>query len=284
MKNERAFSRAGFYKFVLDANLMLHNNVAEAGRQVLSQWLFRKEKSSAISILDLACGGAPVSICRMTEFFISYQFEYTGIDINPDQIDSARSFSYPTNYRSVQLQEGNAWDFVPLTGGARFDIIFSGMNIHHGTPGELFVLLRQIREALAPGGIFLSHDFFRPASFAYLKRPDFDPVSGEPFAMMPHETLNKEDLRNVPELATADASIDWRQPFIARYRVALTDKGAASEGVEEIMNHVQSRDYPVSIAELQQIALLADLPMQEVQLNSQQEPMRGFFCMMCSEF
>lgn len=288
MKNERAFSRQGFYRFVLDANLMLHQNVADAGKSILSDWLSSQTQSIAsqpgknYSILDLACGGAPVSICRMTES-LPASFEYSGIDINPDQVESARNYTFPLNYKSIRIIEGNAWDFLPVAGGQKFDIIFSGMNLHHGIAEELFTLFAQVRQALNPGGLFLSHDFFRPHGEGYIQRPQEDPVSGESFLMISPERLAKADLSNVVQQHGAVTENDWRISFIDKYRRALAAKNAAPEGIEEIMAHVANRDYPFSIAEVQEIARLAGIPLKQVALHSEHEPMHGFFCMMASE-
>lgn len=285
MRNERAFSRNGFYKFVLDANLMLHDNVARAGRKELNQWLSTRQadtRDHALKILDLACGGAPVSVCHMTEELDS-TFDYTGIDINPDQIESAREFQYPSNYSSVELLEGNAWDFLDLLNNKSFDIVFSGMNIHHGTPDELRHLLRQIKQTLSPKGIFLSHDFFRPPMFEYLARPTHDATTGESFAMVPPEKLSALKNESSIAVATIPQTVpDWRDVFIAKYRIALAERGAQSEQIEQIMSHVAQRDYPVSIDELKQLSAEAGIPMRQVELDSDSEPMHGYFCMMSS--
>lgn len=282
MKNEKAFSRDGFYRFVLEANLMLHQNVAVSGRRVVSRWLLSRRPQGAIRILDLACGGAPVSICNMTRHFDNYQFDYTGIDINPDQILAAKNFEYPDNYRTIELHEGNAWHFSDLIGQEKFDIVFSGMNLHHGTPEEILAVMVQIKSALSPNGLVLSHDFFRPETEVYLRRPAVDPESGEPYWMVPPEALSRFDFKKLPTFKNPglDDRADWRQPFIMKYRRALAEREAIQQGVDEIMAHVNARDYPVSINELIEIARLADLELQQVPMEVDKEPMKDYFCLL----
>ena len=104
MKNEKAFSKNGFYKFVLDSNLMLHQHVAAAGTQVLTDWLKSQPLQKQIPVLDLACGGEPVSISKMLNNFPQRIFHYTGIDINSDQIEHAKTqFKFPDNVKTINL-------------------------------------------------------------------------------------------------------------------------------------------------------------------------------------
>lgn len=285
MKNEKAFSRDGFYRFVLDANLMLHQNVAESGRRVISRWLRTNDSKDVIRILDLACGGAPVSICNMTRHFDSFQFDYTGIDINPDQIVAAKKFDFPSNFRKIELHEGNAWNFGDLVQGNLYDIVFSGMNLHHGIPEEILAVMMQVRSVLAPGGLLISHDFFRPETEAYLRRPELDPETGEPFCMVPPEALSKIDTKVLPPFKSPgiDERSDWRQPFITKYRRALAEREAAQQGVDEIMAHVNARDYPVSINELIEIARLAGLELEQVPMQADKEPMKDYFCLLSGQ-
>lgn len=285
MRNEKAFSRDGFYRFVLEANLMLHRNVAESGRRIVSRWLRTHEPKGVIRILDLACGGAPISICNMTRHFDTYQFDYTGIDINPDQIVAAKSFEYPSNFRKIELHEGNAWHFGDLVKGQHFDIVFSGMNLHHGIPEEILAVMMQVKSVLAPNGLLISHDFFRPETEAYLRRPALDPETGEPFCMIPPEALSKIDTKNLPQFKSPgiEERSDWRQPFITKYRLALAQREAAQQGVEEIMAHVNARDYPVSINELIEIARLAGVALEQVPMEADKEPMKDYFCLLSGQ-
>lgn len=285
MKHEKAFSRDGFYRFVLEANLMLHQNVAESGRRVISRWLRTNDSKGAIRILDLACGGAPVSICNMTRHFDTFQFDYTGIDINPDQIVAAKKFDYPSNFRNIELHEGNAWNFGDLVQGNLYDIVFSGMNLHHGVPEEILAVMMQIRSVLLPGGLLISHDFFRPETEAYLRRPELDPETGEPFCMVPQEALGKIDTQVLPPFKSPgiDERSDWRQPFITKYRRALAEQEAAQQGIDEIMAHVNARDYPVSINELIEIAGLAGMALEQVPMEADKEPMKDYFCLLSGQ-
>src|SRR5262249_12953724 len=158
----------GAYPFVVQSNLLLHRQVAVKGRDVLAQWLRGRDPSLSLGVLDLACGGAPVSISSMVAHFSGYQFEYTGVDVNLDQVEAARQFEYPDNVLSAELIEANAWDFPEGFKRKQFDIVYSGMNLHHGTPEEIYCLLLQVKQVLKPDGIFLNHDCYRPPAAIYL--------------------------------------------------------------------------------------------------------------------
>ncbi len=94
-----------------------------------------------VRVLDLACGGEPISLADMLARFPAPSFRCTGVDINPDQVEAARRFAFPSNVESARVIEGNAWDLRSLPDGA-FGVAFMGMSLHHGTPEEVRFLAR----------------------------------------------------------------------------------------------------------------------------------------------
>ena len=256
MRREKAFSKDGFYLFVLEANIMLHDNVAKYGQAVLSEWLAKAEFVQPIKLLDLACGGYPVSISRMMGGCPETTFHYTGIDINPDQVEAARKFAYPNNVRHVEVLEGNAWDLDKLELADRFDVIFTGMNLHHGTPEEIHAVFEQCSERLAMGGLFMNHDFYRPPGTPYLRRPQANPRNpAESFEMISRETLASFPMMQ-KSITTGNESgtAAWKNEFLERYQIALRNKGADDVGIQEVVTHVSGRDYPLSVSEVSDIA------------------------------
>ena len=169
MKQEKTFTKNGCYTFVLESNLLLHKQVADRARKFLSGWLLDKPADKPVRLLDLACGGAPVSISSTIAAFPEHVFHYTGIDINPDQAEAARRFQFPKNVVKIVVLEGNAWDFSSLPLDEEYDVIFTGLNIHHGSPEEIYCLLLQCKTKLSQDGMFINHDFYRPGNSAYLR-------------------------------------------------------------------------------------------------------------------
>lgn len=282
MKKEKAFSKGGFYPFVLKNNLMLHKNVAQAGTAVLRDWLLTFVSDSPVRVLDLACGGSPVSICEMIAGSVSHQFEYTGVDINPDQIDLAKSFSFPANIVSVDLLEGNAWDLVSAGLKDEYDFVFTGMNLHHGISEEIFCVLCQIKERLAPGGLYMNHDVYRPEGAAYVRRPDSNPTNPtESFRMIGADILTNFKMP-MTVVRPGDGRSDWRQPFVQRYRVAMRELGADEDGIDEVIGHVLARDYPLSVPEMCSLAGEAGLPLRQVDLRAANEPLKEYFCLVAA--
>ena len=282
MKNEKAFSKNGFYKFVLDSNLMLHQHVAAAGTQVLTDWLKSQPLQKQIAVLDLACGGEPVSISKMLNNFPQRIFHYTGIDINSDQIEHAKTqFKFPDNVKTINLIEGDAWniEFLP---DKKFDIIFTGMNLHHGTPEEIHCLLLQSVKKLSPSGIFINHDEYRPKHLPYLRRPNANPQNpSESFTMIQDNLLAAYQSTSLTfKEANPSNDSDWRATiFIEPYIEALKLRGAHSQGIKEVVSHVMTRDFPISVLEMEAIVDKAGFTYSYIDLKAQNEPLEQFFAL-----
>jgi len=93
MRREELFNRSGYYRFLLDSNALLHREAAAEATEALSSLLLDRAANKPERVLDLACGGWPTAISGVMVALPSRAFEYTGIDINPDQNpnDSAES-------------------------------------------------------------------------------------------------------------------------------------------------------------------------------------------------
>jgi SAM-dependent methyltransferase len=271
MRTEKVFSKGGAYSFVLQSDLLMHSRVAKAGAELLRRW--SETAARSIAILDLSCGGAPVCISQMAEA-IDGVVSYVGIDINPDQAEAAREFAFPGNFVNVRILEGNAWDFAPLVNGAKFDIIYSGLNLHHGIPEEIYTVLAQVREALKPNGLFLSHDEFRPATEPYIRRPDHDAVSGESYRMLPQDRIDSS--YKPIDLIARNGEEDWRHCFVTLYRVAMQERGGTQEMIDDTIKHVLARDYPLSLNELMNLCNAAGLSMKPVDIGSKGEPLHDY--------
>lgn len=283
MKQEKAFSKNGAYSFILDSNLLLHKQVSSTGRTYLQSWLQAFPKDRVLNILDLACGGEPRSISDMIEPITDRKFKYTGIDINPDQVNSARAFKYASNLVQTTIFEGNAWDFTHLKLEDSYEIIFTGMNLHHGTPEEVYCLLVQCKSKLSAGGIFINHDFYRPASYSYLRRPQKNPKNpDESFAMIDEKVIDSIFSR-AGSIPFFESGPEWRNDLIKRYVIAMKLKGAPQEGIDEVMEHVLARDFPISLPEMKAIASKAGLEFHMLELDAKTEPLSEFFSLVVAK-
>ena len=127
MRREELFSRSGFYGFLLKSNVLLHRQAVEAATDAFRPVL-QAQGNAPVPVLDLACGGWPVTLGEVMAAFPYVAFQYTGVDINPDQVASAtRQFPFPGNVVNRRIVEGNAWDLDALDIGGAFPLIFSGM-------------------------------------------------------------------------------------------------------------------------------------------------------------
>jgi SAM-dependent methyltransferase len=255
MRREKLFTTAGFYGFVLRSNALLHREASRWATALLGREL-PGIAGRPLQVLDLACGGHPATIADVMAAFPQRRFAYTGIDLNPDQVRRAREeFTFPDNVAPARVVEGNAWDLDAMGITGPFDVVFSGMNLHHGTPEEIRLLALQLARRLSPGGVFLSHDVFRPDDQPQRRRPDVNPANPtESYRLVDPERLAAAGIAAEP-IAYDDGPEEpaWRRDYLERMRRALTAGGGHPEGIAETLAHMQARDFPISTALFRQI-------------------------------
>lgn len=253
MRREELFSRSGFYGFLLQCNVLLHREATQDAIEAARPVLARSDKNQPVAILDLACGGWPLAIADVMAAFPDIAFHYTGVDINPDQIAlAATAFPFPANVTAKCLLEGNAWQLDQLELAQAYPLIFSGMNLHHGSPEEVAYLGRQVQQRLLPGGRFISHDVYRPDNTPYFPRPMI--IDGETAALVDPACLSTAHLPDTSIARQSEpAEPDWRLDYLERMRRTLLEQGADPDGAESTVRHMRSRDYPISTQELRSI-------------------------------
>ncbi|MBI4667663.1 MAG: class I SAM-dependent methyltransferase [Elusimicrobia bacterium] len=262
MKREKIFSEGGYYSFIVKNNVVGHREAIAIVSQSVVKWL-SPEQQSPIRVLDLACGGEPLTISCIMSRFNKIFFDYTGIDINPDQVAMAQRYNgYPANVRNITILQGNAWQLADLKLDRIYDLIYSGLNFHHATPEELLFLGKSLRPLLAPKGIVINHDIYRPQAVSYLRRPGHNPNNKDDvYTLVPPEVLSGIDLSElgIAEHAFGAQPYDWRQDFLKIYKVLLDKLKADQKGVQDILAHMACRDFPVSTDELCRIWSLVGL-------------------------
>ncbi|WP_455206933.1 class I SAM-dependent methyltransferase [Kaarinaea lacus] len=252
MRREALFSRSGFYGFLLESNVLLHREATRDAIEAIRPVLARCDKRCPVAVLDLACGGWPVAISDVMAAYPEFTFDYTGVDINPDQVALAKGFPYPDNVIEIHLIEGNAWELGGLVLKPNYPLIFSGMNLHHGTPPEVAYLGLQIQQRLIPGGRFISHDVYRPDNTPYLPRPTV--IDGEPTALINARHLSEAGLADQGKgREDENDQPGWRLDYLDRMYRTLIERGADPDGADSTTRHMRSRDYPISTRELRQL-------------------------------
>lgn len=257
MRREKLFSNDGFYPFIVESNVLLHREAIEAARYLFELLLKKRMPEQPVTVLDLACGGEPVVIAQIMASFPDRRFHYTGIDINPDQVEQARSgFQFPKNVIEVRIMEGNAWDFRATELVRKYDVVFMGLNLHHGTPEEIYYLATRIADLIADDGLFINHDCFRPDDQPYLRRPDCHPENPDESMQL----LEKEILSTTPkpsftinEIPSDVSEPDWRLRYRQSLSATATERGGDKAGIESMNQHVNLRDYPISLQEFRNI-------------------------------
>lgn len=254
MRREALFSHSGFYGFVLKSNVLLHREATLDAIEAVRPVLATCDKSKPVAVLDLACGGWPLAIADVMAAYPEIAFDYTGVDINPDQVAlAATAFPFPDNVVEKRLIEGNAWELDGLELGQAYPLIFSGMNIHHGTLPEVAYLGLQLQQRLMPGGRFISHDVYRPDNTPYLPRPVM--IDGEAAALVDSSHLTAAGLHdtggNSGQAEKGEPA--WRVDYLDRMHRTLLERGADLAGAESTTRHMRSRDYPISTREFGQL-------------------------------
>jgi SAM-dependent methyltransferase len=281
MRREQLFSKGGFYDFIVESNALMHREAIDRGIWVSRQLAARGRIRLPMRVLDLACGGQPVIIAGIMHAMPECRFDYTGIDINPDQIANARRFHFPDNVAGATLIEGSAWDFRGLALQAPFDLVFSGMNLHHGTPDELYVLALQLRKLMSSDAVFISHDWYCPNGEPYQARPAVNPDDpDESFRLLEPDVLAAA---GVPDFGVnvydGTDSPAWRTAYASGLRDVLLERGADPEGAQSTFGHVLQRDYPVSTDDFCRIFREAGFCAQVLSYDESIEPLAAYIHM-----
>ena len=276
MRREELFNSSGYYRFLLDSNVLLHREAAAAATATLAPLLQERAPDQPVKVLDLACGGWPMAIAGVMAAFPRRAFEYTGVDINPDQVELASTlFEFPENVRAVRILEGNAWDLRSLGISDAYDLIFSGMNFHHGNPAELLYLAAQLRELLAADGLLFSHDVYRPDARAYRRRPDVNPDNAaESFRLIDAARIAAADLPLLTFPEDADSGEPaWREDYLMCMGRTLIARGGDPGGTNSTLAHMRQRDYPVSTQEISEILAQAGFSTRVQRYDDSNEPL-----------
>lgn len=255
MRHEAFFSGDSPYEVLVRGNVLLHRQAEQELARHLHAVLESRPTEATIRVLDLASGGVPSTMATAMELFPERLFRYTGVDINKGQVEKARRFPFADNVEAEVL-EGSAWDLLPLSSRAPFDLIFVGLNWHHGAPEELWFMARHAHTLLAEDGRLVNHDCYRPDDAPHVARPETVDEDGRCCALALVEPASLA-AAGVPRLNVealpAGTSTEWRSDLIARLERGYLDSGGNASGARILTAHSSRRDFPVSVADARRI-------------------------------
>lgn len=140
------FNQWQIYKKVVDANYMFHREAYAA--------IASKLPDRPFSFLDLGAGDAQWTSRILAGRPVS---RYHAVDLAAPALELART--------NTLAFSGEKWftqgDFVSNLPAEPFDVIFTGMSIHHLTREEKRQFIPRIRQLLNPGGRFLLYEVIR---------------------------------------------------------------------------------------------------------------------------
>jgi SAM-dependent methyltransferase len=109
------------------------------------------------AFLDVGCGPGSNSV------FFGGDFDYLGVDINPDYIAKATT-KFPDMAFAVR-------DATELSlEGRSFDVVLINSLVHHLDDAQTGVLMTQLREVLRPGGVIILQEPLIPSSRQWFMR------------------------------------------------------------------------------------------------------------------
>jgi len=113
-------------------------------------------------VLELGCSTG-MNITKLSEIG-----EYHGIDLSPTSVDIARR-NHPEH--ATRIVQGDFSDELPFVEGG-FDAVVERASIPHNRKETIWHTLENVYNALKPGGIFVSYDWFSMShSEAHRGRP-----------------------------------------------------------------------------------------------------------------
>ena len=125
--------------------------------------LIRKMRKQVTSFLDLGCGDGHLGWAVLDEY---PQAKGVFLDFSPTMIQAAQKKA-PRNNKKLFFIQGDygksSWTRSVASHG-RFDLIVSGLSIHHQTDRKKKEIYRQIYDLLVPGGLFLNLEHVQSAT------------------------------------------------------------------------------------------------------------------------
>jgi SAM-dependent methyltransferase len=148
------------YRAVVDHDLMQHRALTAALGQALEAWLAARPAGSAPPrMVDLGCGDLAVMAPLLRRLPLG---AYLGVDLSAPVLPRAAAALGPVPYPCQwQQQDLLAWAEAE-PGPAPVDLLHSAFAIHHLSDDDKARFLRLCRRHLAPNGLFLWADVFRP--------------------------------------------------------------------------------------------------------------------------
>jgi tRNA (cmo5U34)-methyltransferase len=153
--------------------------------------------------LDLGAGTG-YTLRRVLEAFPSVSA--VGLDVSPEMLDRARQRLDGFDSR-VELRQANI--ARPELDGT-YDAIVSILAVHHLYPDEKRHLFSRIWEHIAPGGVFLLADYFRPAMDRLSELYDLPNEPDEHEAEHDHPDTAAEHLAWMTAAGFAAVDVVWK--------------------------------------------------------------------------
>lgn len=151
------------YRRVLDHNLMEHQEVSRATETAIREWLQQRPATAPpLRMVDLGCGDLALLVPLLRQLPLA---DYVGLDLSASVLERAAAALGPVAYPCRWI-EGDllAWACAdPASDGGTVDLIHTAFAVHHLDEQGKQAFLRGCLARLAPDGLLVWADVFRPA-------------------------------------------------------------------------------------------------------------------------
>ena len=136
------------YDLLIRHNYMRHQEMIAC---LGEQWLATVGQAS--SLLEIGCGNAYAAVEALAD---QSEIRYTGIDLSAYALQGAAQNLDKTDW-SVKLIEGDAVACIQNL-NQPYDCVVSGFSLHHFSPSDTLLLLKEMRRLIKPGGLTVVYD------------------------------------------------------------------------------------------------------------------------------
>jgi SAM-dependent methyltransferase len=147
------------YRRVVDNDLMEHRGLTAALAAAIDGWLAERDPAApSPHLVDLGSGDLGLLPPLLRRLPLA---SFTALDLNGAVLPLAAEALGPVPY-PCRFAEGDLLGWAEAD-GPPVDVVISGFAVHHLQEAEKERFLRGCRRRLAPGGLLLWADVFRPA-------------------------------------------------------------------------------------------------------------------------
>jgi hypothetical protein len=270
--------------FLLDKNIFLQRDAANAALTEISKWLGSLETSPPICrILDLSPPTWPSLAVKLASLFPDQLFEFSLVStVSSAKRANVRQQFLP-NLTLISVND-TPWNLDNFGSAGPYDIILFALQTSTASVAEISYFISAAFSLLAPKGLFLNHDFFRPEATPFIGRPDYSfDTATESMRLVPEEKFESIVMLEMAEPnLTAKKPGDWRKAYISDVSIHLRARGADEATVFQVVRDFQRQEFPLTRTEtLSALAQFGFKP-RLIAYDDSEHPLQDYYSLVAS--